>query len=97
MKTKLLSVAAVILLSIGVSAQEKNTVKQEIKKDAKAVENGVKDGAEWTATTAKKGVKATKKGVKKSTKWTKKAVKNTGKAIDVGYKDTKDYVRKETK
>lgn len=46
MKTKLLSVAAVILLSIGVSAQEKNTVKQEIKKDAKAVENGVKDGAE---------------------------------------------------
>ena len=90
MKTKLLSVAAVILLTIGVSAQEKNNVKQEIKKDAKAVENGVKDGAEWTATTAKKGVK-------RSTKWTKKAVKNTGKAVDESYKDTKEYVRKETK
>lgn len=97
MKTKLLSVAAVILLSIGVSAQEKNTVKQEIKKDTKAVENGVSDGAEWTAKTAKEGVKATKKGVKKGTKWTKKAVKNTGKAIDESYQDTKEYVKKETK
>ena len=97
MKTKLLSVAAVILLSIGVSGQEKNTVKQEIKKDAKAVENGVTDGAQWTAKTAKKGAKATEKGVKKGAKWTKKAAKNTGNAVSDSYKDTKDYVQKETK
>lgn len=97
MKTKIVSIAAVFLLAIGVSAQEKTTVKQEIKKGAKAVENGVADGAKWTAKTAKKGAKATEKGVKKGTKWTKKAVKNTGNAVSDGYKDTKDYVKKETK
>ena len=97
MKTKLLSIAAVVLLAIGVSAQEKPTVKQEIKKDAKAVENGVTDGAQWTAKTAEKGAKATEKGVKKGAKWTKKAAKNTGNAVSDSYKDTKEYVRKEIK
>ena len=97
MKTKLLSAATVILLAIGVSAQEKTTVKQEIKKDAKAVENGVTDGAQWTAKTAEKGAKATEKGVKKGAQRTRKAAKNTGNAVSDSYKDTKEYVRKETK
>ena len=97
MKTKLLSIAAVLLFGIAVSAQETQTIKQEVKKDAKAVGKTVEDGAKWTGKTAKKGAKATKKGVKKATKWTEKTAKKGGKAVEEGYKDTKEFVKKETK
>ena len=113
MKTKVLSIAAILFFAITVSAQEtKPTVKQEVKKDVKAVGNSVEDGAQWTAKTATKGAKATKKGVKKGAKWTGKTVKKgakatkegvkdgaqwTGKTAEKGYKDTKDFVKKETK
>jgi len=98
MKTQLLSLAALVFFSIAVSAQEtKPTVKEEVKKDAKAVGTAVEKGADWTADTAKKGVKATEKGIKKSTKWTKKTAKKGKKAVKEGYEDTKEYVKKETK
>lgn len=97
MKTKLLSIAAMILFGIGVSAQETPTLKQEVKKDAKAVGNAVEDGAQWTGKTVKKGAKATKKGVKKGAKWTGKTAKKGAKAVEEGYKDTKEFVKKETK
>ena len=97
MKTKLLSIAAVLLFGIAVSAQETQTIKQEVKKDAKAVGNAVEDGVKWTGETAKKGAKATKKGVKKGAKWTEKTAKKGGKAVKEGYKDTKEFVKKETK
>ena len=46
MKKRLFSAALILLLGIGVSAQKTNSVKQEVKKDAKKVGNAVKDGAE---------------------------------------------------
>lgn len=86
MKTKLLSIAAIVFLSIGVSAQETKTVKEEIKKDAKAVGNAVEDGAEWTGKTAVKGAEATKEGVKDGAKWTGKTAKKGTKATKKGVK-----------
>ena len=98
MKTKLLSVAAVVLFAVTVSAQETEpTLKQEIKKDAKAVETSVKKGAAWTGKTAKKGAKATEKGIKNGAKWTEKTAKKGGEAVKESYEDTKEYVKKETK
>lgn len=98
MKTKFLSLAALLFLAVAIKAQEaKPTVKQEVKKDAKAVGTAVEDGAEWTGTTVKKGAKATKKGVKKAARWTKKTAKKGGTAVKEGYNDTKEYVKKETK
>ncbi len=97
MKTKLLSVAAVLLFGIAVSAQETQTIKQEVKKDAKAVDKTVEDGAKWTGKTVKKGAKSVKKGVKKGAKWTEKTAKKGEKAVEEGYKDTKEFVKKETK
>ncbi|WP_027377747.1 hypothetical protein [Kaistella palustris] len=98
MKTKLLTLGALTIFAVTVSAQEtKPTLKQEVKKDAKAVGTSVKQGAEWTGETIKKGAKATEKGIKKGAKWTEKTAKKGGKAVKEGYEDTKDYVRKETK
>jgi len=98
MKTKFLSLAALLFLAVAIKAQEaKPTVKQEVKKDAKAIGTAVEDGAEWTGTTVKKGAKATKKGVKKAARWTKKTAKKGGTAVKEGYNDTKEYVKKETK
>ncbi len=98
MKTKLLSVAAVALFAVTISAQEtKPTLKQEIKKDAKAVGTSVKKGANWTEKTAKTGAKATEEGIKDGAKWTEKTVKKGGEAVKEGYEDTKEYVKKETK
>ena len=98
MKTKFLSLAALLFLAVAIKAQEaKPTIKQEVKKDAKAVGTAVEDGAEWTGTTVKKGAKATKKGVKKAARWTKKTAKKGGTAVKEGYNDTKEYVKKETK
>lgn len=98
MKTKFLPLAALLFLAVAIKAQEaKPTVKQEVKKDAKAVGTAVEDGAEWTGTTVKKGAKATKKGVKKAARWTKKTAKKGGTAVKEGYNDTKEYVKKETK
>ena len=86
MKTKLLSVATVLLFGIAVSAQETQTIKQEVKKDAKAVGKTVEDGAKWTGKTAKKGAKATKKALKKQQNGPKKQLK---KAEKQWRKDTK--------
>lgn len=109
MKTKLLSLSALFFLTIAISAQEtKPTLKQEVKKDAKAVGIAVEDGAEWTGETAKdgvkrtektvkKGAKATKRSAKKAARWTDKTAKKGGKAVKEGYNDTKDYIKKETK
>ena len=98
MKTKFLSLAALLFLAVAIKAQEaKPTIKQKDKKDAKAVGTAVEDGAEWTGTTVKKGAKATKKGVKKAARWTKKTAKKGGTAVKEGYNDTKEYVKKETK
>lgn len=57
MKTKLLAIAAMVLLAVGLSAQETQTVKQEVKKDAKAAGTTVKKGANSVATGTKKGAK----------------------------------------
>lgn len=97
MKTKLLSVSAFLLFGIAVSAQETQTIKQEVKKEAKAVGETVEDGAKWTGKTAQKGAKSVEKGVKKGAKWTEKTAKKGGKAVEEGYKDTKEFVKKETK
>lgn len=75
MKKKLYSAALILLFGIGVSAQKTNSVKKEVKKDAKKVETVFKDGAEWTAKTTEKGYDETKKGVKNATNWTKKRLK----------------------
>lgn len=61
MKKKLYSAAVILLFGIGISAQKTNSVKQEIKKDAKTVGKAAKDGAEWTGKTAKKGANAVDK------------------------------------
>jgi hypothetical protein len=75
MKTKLLSLATLVFLSIGISAQETPTVKQEIKKDAKAVGTSVEKGAKWTGKTAKKGGKAVKEGYEDTKDFVKKETK----------------------
>ena len=81
MKTKVLSIAAFLLCAITISAQETGTtVKQEVKKDAKAVGNAVEDGAEWTGKTAEKGYEATKEGVKDGAQWTDKTAKKGARA-----------------
>lgn len=66
MKKSLYSAALILLFGIGVSAQKTDSVKQEIKTDAKKAGTAVKDGSEWTGRTAEKGYDATKKGVKSS-------------------------------
>jgi selenocysteine lyase/cysteine desulfurase len=95
MKKRLYSTAVVLLFGIGVSAQKTDSVKQEIKKDAKKVETAVKDGAEWTGKTAEKGYDATKKGVKNAVKWTKKTAKKGAKAVDKTYQDVKTDIKKD--
>jgi predicted Holliday junction resolvase-like endonuclease len=95
MKKRLYSAALILLLGIGVSAQKTNSVKQEVKKDAKKVGTAVKDGAEWTGKTAEKGYDATKKGVKKATKWTKKTAKKGADAVDKSYQNVKADIKKD--
>lgn len=95
MKKRLFSAALILLLGIGVSAQKTNSVKQEVKKDAKKVGTAVKDGAEWTGKTAEKGYDATKKGVKKATKWTKKTAKKSADAVDKSYQNVKSDIKKD--
>ncbi|WP_185140309.1 MULTISPECIES: hypothetical protein [unclassified Chryseobacterium] len=95
MKKRLYSAALILLLGIGVSAQKTNSVKQEVKKDAKAVGKAAKDGAEWTGKTAEKGYDATKKGVKKATKWTKKTAKKSADAVDKSYQNVKADIKKD--
>ncbi|MFY7845339.1 hypothetical protein [Chryseobacterium gambrini] len=95
MKKRLFSAALILLLGIGVSAQKTNSVKQEVKKDAKKVGTAVKDGAEWTGKTAEKGYDATKKGVKKATKWTKKTAKKSADAVDKSYQNVKADIKKD--
>ncbi|WBX99537.1 hypothetical protein [Chryseobacterium gambrini] len=95
MKKRLYSAALILLLGIGVSAQKTNSVKQEVKKDAKKAGTAVKDGAEWTGKTAEKGYDATKKGVKKATKWTKKTAKKGADAVDKSYQNVKADIKKD--
>lgn len=95
MKKRLYSVAVILLFGISVSAQKTESVKQEVKKDAKTVGTAVKDGAEWTGKTAEKGYDATKKGVKNATKWTKKTAKKGAKAVDKTYQDAKADIKKD--
>ncbi|MEN4759647.1 hypothetical protein ABEG63_04830 [Chryseobacterium sp. C39-AII1] len=95
MKKRLFSAAVILLLGIGVSAQQKETVKQEVKKDAKKVGTAVKDGAEWTGKTAEKGYNATKNGVKDAAKWTKKTAQKGAKAVDKTYQEAKADIKKD--
>ncbi|MDO3424564.1 MULTISPECIES: hypothetical protein [Chryseobacterium] len=95
MKKRLYSAALILLLGIGVSAQKTNSVKQEVKKDAKKVGTAVKDGAEWTGKTAEKGYDATKKGVKNAAKWTKKTAKKGADAVDKSYQNVKADIKKD--
>lgn len=95
MKKRLYSAAVILLFGIGVSAQKTESVKQEVKKDAKKVGTAVKDGAEWTGKTAEKGYDATKKGVKNAAKWTKKSVKKGTNAVDKTYQDAKADIKRD--
>jgi len=95
MKKRLYSAAVILLFGIGISAQKTDSVKQEIKKDAKKVGTAVKDGAEWTGKTAEKGYDATKNGVKKAAKWTKKTAKKGTTAIEKTYQDAKADIKKD--
>lgn len=95
MKKRLFSAALILLFGIGVSAQKTNSVKQEVKKDAKAVGKAAKDGAEWTGKTAEKGYDATKKGVKNAAKWTKKTAKKGADAVDKSYQNVKADIKKD--
>ena len=97
MKTKLLSIAAVLLFGIAVSAQETQTIKQEVKKDAKAVGNAVEDGVKWTGETAVKGAEATKEGVKDGAKWTETTAKKGAKATKKGVKKGAKWTEKTAK
>lgn len=95
MKKRLYSVAVILLFGIGISAQKTNSVKQEIKKDAKTVGKAAKDGAEWTGKTAEKGYDATKKGVKDAAKWTKKTARKGANAVDKTYQNAKADIKKD--
>lgn len=102
---KVISVLAVLVITFSARAQEKQTVKEVVKQDAKAVGNvakkganatkkGVQKGAKWTGDTAKKGAKATEKGVKKGAEWTGKTAKKGAKAVEKTYQDVKTDVKK---
>jgi len=102
---KLISVMAVIIITLSATAQEKQTVKETVKKDAQTVGNtarkgavatkkGVQKGAKWTGETAKKGAKATEKGVKQGAKWTEKTAKKGAKAVEKTYQDVKTDIKK---
>ena len=98
MKTKVLSLAAVVFFAVAINAQEtKPTVKEEIKKDAKAVGTAVEDGAEWTEKTAVKGYEATKEGVKDGAEWTDKTVKKGAKSTKKGVKKAVKWTEKTAK
>lgn len=73
---KTISILAILLITLSANAQEKQTLKQAVKKDAQAVGNaaekgadatkkGVKKGAKWTGDTAKKELTLQKKALKK--------------------------------
>ena len=102
---KTISILAILLIGLSASAQEKQTVKEVVKKDAQAVGNaankgadatkkGVKQGAKWTEKTAKKGAEATKKGVKQGANWTEKTAKKGAKAVEKTYQDVKTDIKK---
>ncbi|KQR91936.1 hypothetical protein ASG01_13110 [Chryseobacterium sp. Leaf180] len=102
---KIITMFAVVLITISVGAQEKQTVKEAVKQDAKVVGNvakkgavatkkGVQKGAEWTGETAKKGAKATEKGVKNGVKWTEKTAQKGAKAIEKTYQEVKTDIKK---
>jgi len=102
---KTISILAILLISLSANAQEKQTVKEAVKKDAQAVGNtakkganatkkGVQQGAKWTEKTAKKGADATKKGVKQGANWTEKTAKKGAKAVEKTYQDVKTDIKK---
>lgn len=102
---KVISILAVLMISFTASAQEKQTVKEAVKQDAKAVGNtakkgaqatkkGVQKGAKWTGETAKKGAKATEKGVKQGVQWTEKTAKKGAKAVEKTYQDVKTDIKR---
>lgn len=102
---KTISILAILLITLSANAQEKQTLKQAVKKDAQAVGNaaekganatkkGVKKGAKWTGDTTKKGVKATEKGVKKGANWVGDKSKKGAKAVEKTYKDVKADIKK---
>lgn len=102
---KTISILAILLITLSANAQEKQTVKETVKKDAQAVGNaakkgadatkkGVQKGAKWTGDTAKKGAKATEKGVKKGANWTGKTAKKGAKAVEKTYQDVKTDIKK---
>lgn len=102
---KTISILAILLITLSANAQEKQTVKETVKKDAQAVGNaakkgadatkkGVQKGAKWTGNTAKKGAKATEKGVKKGANWVGDKSKKGAKAVEKTYQDVKTDIKK---
>lgn len=102
---KTISILAILLTTLSANAQEKQTVKETVKKDAQAVGNaakkgadvtkkGVQKGAKWTGNTVKKGAKATEKGVKKGANWVGDKSKKGAKAVEKTYQDVKTDIKK---
>lgn len=80
---KTISILAILLITLSANAQEKQTLKQAVKKDAQAVGNA-----------AEKGADATKKGVKKGANWVGDKSKKGAKAVEKTYKDVKADIKK---
>ena len=102
---KTISILTILLITLSANAQEKQTVKETVKKDAQAVGNaakkgadatkkGVQKGAKWTGNTVKKGAKATEKGVKKGANWVGDKSKKGAKAVEKTYQDVKTDIKK---
>ena len=102
---KTISILAILLIALSANAQEKQTVKETVKKDAQVVGNaakkgadatkkGVQKGAKWTGNTVKKGAKATEKGVKKGANWVGDKSKKGAKAVEKTYQDVKTDIKK---
>lgn len=102
---KTISILTILWVAVSANAQEKQTVKETVKKDAQAVgtaaqkgaaatKKGIQKGAKWTGDTAKKGAKATEKGVKKGVNWTEKTAKKGAKAVEKTYQNVKTDLKK---
>ncbi|MEG0762053.1 hypothetical protein SAMN05421796_104105 [Chryseobacterium piscicola] len=102
---KTISILAILIFTFSANAQEKQTVKEAVKKDAQTVgkaaknganatKNGVQQGVKWTGDTAKKGAKATEKGVKKGANWVGDKSKKGAKAVEKTYQDVKKDIKK---
>lgn len=70
---KTISILAILLITLSANAQEKQTVRETVKKDAQAVGNAAKKGADTTKKGVQKGVKWTGNTAKKAPKLQKKA------------------------